>query len=71
MGIESECKCVNESGQEWKGIGGRGLNGMLLGGVEVGVALFASGASESHRASKIDCRSTRNHLFLNMSCSGR
>ena len=44
---------------------------MLLGKVEVGVTPSASGAPESHSASKIVGRMTRGHPFLNASCPGR
>ena len=42
---------------------------MLLGRVEVRVALSAVGAPESHSTSKICCRMTRQHPFLLIPCS--
>ena len=54
-----------------KGLGAEASIEALLGGVEVRVALSAVGAPESHSTSKIGCRTTRNHPFLNVSCPSR
>ena len=53
------------------GLGAEVLMRTLLGGVEVRVALSATGAPESHSASRIVGRTTRGHPFLNASCPGR
>ena len=54
-----------------KGLGAEASIETLLGGVEVGVAPSASGAPESHSASKIVDRMMRGHPFLNVSCPSR
>ena len=53
-----------------KGLGAEASIEALLGGVEVRVALSATGAPESHSTSRIHRRTTKQHPFLFVPCPG-
>ena len=65
MGAGSKGRCVDETGREWKGM--EASIEMLLGVVEVWVALSATGAPESHSESRICHRMIWEHPFLCLS----